>query len=111
MPTVNIFHQSNDQAARIKSFMPELKSYIAKELSCGNITLGPEEVSIRLVVADSAGMIAPIEVEITAHAFDERVKKQDDICLHIRELVKQRLDKQDVRVWLLLAQLGHSWED
>lgn len=56
-------------------------------------------------------MIAPVEIEITAHAFPERIDKQDEICLRIRDFLKQGLRAQeDIRVWLLLPQLGHSWE-
>ena len=51
-----------------------------------------------------------IELEITAHAFEERIDKQDEICLNVRRFVKAKLDIKEVRVWLLLPQLGHSWE-
>ncbi len=111
MPTVNIFCQSKNQPTQLNSLVDELKSHIAKELSCGDITLGPDEVSVRLIAATGKGMIAPIELEITAHAFKERIEKQDEICLRIREFIKSKLGDEDVRVWLLLPQLGHSWED
>lgn len=55
-------------------------------------------------------MIAELEAEITAHAFGERVDKQDEICLHIRSFLMKKIMAADVRVWLLLPQLGHSWE-
>lgn len=111
MPTVNIFHQSTDIADQLNDLAPELKTYIAKELSCGDITLSADEVSVRLVATVGTGMIAPIEVEVTAHAFGKRIEKQDEICLHIRDFIKPRLGSQDVHVWLLLPQLGHSWEE
>lgn len=111
MPTVNIFHRPDTRTDQFKYLLPELKVYIAKELSCGDITLTPEEVSVRLISVAGEGMIAPVELEITAHAFDERIEKQDEICLHIRDFIKPHMDGQDVRVWLLLPQLGHSWED
>jgi hypothetical protein len=111
MPTVTIFHQFADQATHIDEFSSDLRTFVAKELSCGDRILKPEEVSTRLITTTGTGMIAPIEIEVTAHAFQERIDKQDEICLHIRDFVKQKLhNKQDVRVWLLLPQLGHSWE-
>jgi hypothetical protein len=107
MPTVNIFHQSaGDTVKKLSDLVPALKVYIAEELSCG-----ADEVSVRLITTADTGMIAPVEIEITAHAFGERIEKQDEICLGIRDFIKPKLGGQDVRVWLLLPQLGHSWED
>jgi hypothetical protein len=110
MPTVNIFYTSDQQAEQCKQIRSDLKSYLAKELSCGDITLTPEEVSVRLINTVNAGMIADLEVEVTVHAFDERVKKQDEIANNIREyLMSKDLAAKDIRVWVLLPQLGHSW--
>jgi len=110
MPTVNIFHTSDQQATQCKQISTELKSYLAKELSCGDINLTPEEVSIRLINTVDAGMIADFEVEVTVHAFDERVKKQDELANSIREyLLNKNMSAKDIRVWVLLPQLGHSW--
>jgi len=111
MPTVNIFYQSGVQIDQLNDLLPELKTYIAQELSCGDIALTPDEVSVRFMAVTGGSMIAPIELEITAHAFGERIEKQDEICLRIRDFIKPHLDGQEVRVWLLLPQLGHSWED
>ena len=111
MPTVNIFHQFKTPPEQLDNLVPELKTFIARELSCGDMTLTPEAVSVRFIEATGTGMIAPLEIEITAHAFTERIAKQDEICLHVRQFVKENLgDEYDVRVWLLLPELGHSWE-
>ncbi len=112
MPTVNIFHAESG-VAQIESAISELRRFIAEQLTCGAIKLRPEEVSIRLIRVQSGSfMIAPIEIEITAHAFPERIQQQDEICLHIRTFLRRTMGAgQDVRVWLLLPQLGHSWEE
>jgi hypothetical protein len=109
MPTVNIFYTSDEQAGQVIELQSQLKDYFAKELSCGDISLIPEEVSIRLVKATNAGMIAELEVEVTVHAFDERVQKQDEIANNIRDYLLSKVKAQDIRVWVLLPQLGHSW--
>lgn len=110
MPTVNIFHTSDEQAQQCQTISTELKTYLAKELSCGDISLTPEEVSIRLIKTTDAGMIADLEVEVTVHAFDERIKKQDEIANNIRKhLLDKNIPAEDIRVWVLLPQLGHSW--
>lgn len=110
MPTVNIFHASDEQAEQFQQISTEFKSHLAKELSCGDISLTPEEVSIRLIKATDGGMIADLEVEVTVHAFDERVKKQDEIANNIRRyLIGHNIAAKDIRVWVLLPQLGHSW--
>lgn len=109
MPTVNVFHASNEQAQQIIELQSQLKNYLAKELSCGDITLSPDEVSIRLIKTANAGMIAELEVEVTVHAFDERVERQDEIANSIRDYLLQNIQAKDIRVWVLLPQLGHSW--
>ncbi|MCL2037412.1 hypothetical protein FWG95_00140 [Candidatus Saccharibacteria bacterium] len=109
MPTVNIFFTSEGQAKQCRQIGAELRSYLAKELSCKDINLTPEEVSIRLIKAIDIGMIAPIEVEVAVHAFDERVEKQDEIANNIRKFLLSKIDVEDLRVWVLLVQFGHSW--
>ncbi len=56
-------------------------------------------------------MIGDIELEISAHAFEERVKKQDEICLEVMNYLKNKKPSLgNVKVWLKLSELGHSWE-
>lgn len=109
MPTVNIFHTSVEQAKQCQQISTEFKSYLASELSCGDISLTPEEVSVRLIETTDGGMIAQLEVEVTVHAFEERVEKQDEIANNIRDYLLDKVQADDIRVWLLLPQLGHSW--
>ena len=110
MPTVNIFYNNQEhlQAARAKT--NGIKSFIAKELTCGDIVLTPEEISIRLINVTNTDMISELEVEVTAHAFDERIQRQDEICNSIRKYLLSNIEVKDARVWLLLPQLGHSWD-
>ena len=109
MPTVNIFHTSDEEARQVIEVQVQLKDFLAKELTCGDISLTPEEVSIRLIKVTDAGMIAELEVEVTVHAFDERVQKQDEIANNIRKYLLEKIKAQDIRVWVILPQLGHSW--
>lgn len=110
MPTINVFSSNSSQLKQVEDIIPELKKKVAEELSNSDIQLGTDEVSIRLIQTQGSGMLASLELEITAHAFEERVQRQDEICLHIREFLKQRVEANEVRVWLLLPELGHSWE-
>lgn len=110
MPTINIFYQNESQKAQLVELIDEIKDHAAAALSCGDILLGPSEVSVRLIYAEGNGMIAGVEIEITAHAFAERIATQDEICHEMRTFMRERLHGTDVRVWLLLPQLGHSWE-
>lgn len=110
MPTVNIFHTTQEQSAQVNQLASELKTYLAKELTCGDIQLSSDEVSIRLISTVNAGMIAELEVEITAHSFSERVTKQDEVCNNVRKYLMDKIPVSDIRVWLLLPELGHSWE-
>lgn len=117
MPTVNIYHvnlsQQKDvsQELSLNSLVNELKRFVAEELTCGDIKLKPEEVSIRIINVDGEGMLSNIEVEIAAHSFKERVEKQDKICLNVAKFFQQKnVLFGKVKVWLILAELGHSWE-
>ena len=110
MPTMNIFYQNQAHAAILGQHLSDIKELIATELTCGDIALSPNEVSIRFLQTSGSGMIAQLEVEITAHAFDERVAKQDEICLRVRSFLMELLPETDIRAWLLLPQLGHSWD-
>lgn len=111
MPTANIFYSSKVQLKKLQQLAPKLKLYLSEKLTCGDIKLNKGEISVRLVKVDDTGMIGAVEVEITAFAFPERVKKQDEICLQVRTFMQNECPKLgEVKVWLILAGLGHSWE-
>ncbi len=54
-------------------------------------------------------MIGDVEVQISVHAFPERVAKQDGICLDVMKYLQERTGIENVKVWLQLSELGHSW--
>lgn len=111
MPTVNLYSSDEKFKEGLAKLTPELRQLLATELTCGEISLVPEEISVRIQNVEGSGMIAPIEVDITAHAFADRGARADKICLLVRDFVLKRVPAvKDVRVWLLLAELGHSWE-
>lgn len=110
MPIVNVFLKDGRVIQKVQDRIPELKAYLADALTCGDIKLTPGEISIRILTTVGGDMIAPVEVEITAHAFSERVQKQDEICLEVMKYLKDRISEVgDVKVWLKLSELGHSW--
>lgn len=110
VPTVNIFY-SNELPKQLEELTNSLKAYVAKELTCGDIKLNSDEVSVRFIGSHGDGMLAPVEIEITAAAFKERVERQDKICRNIQKFILDKVDSlQDVKVWLILAELGHSWK-
>ena len=109
MPTVNVY--SKKQIKEFEKFIPELKKYVAKQLTCGDIKLSPNEISVRIIITAGGQMIGEVELEITAHSFAERVNKEDKICLNIMKYIEGKLPSVgDVKVWLKLSELGHSWE-
>ena len=109
MPTVNIYFRKVENQKRLQGLTPDLKKYLAEELTCGDITLSPSEISIRFLNIAGGEMSADIELEITAHAFHERIGKQDEICLRVMDYIKRESGIENVRVWLKLSNLGHSW--
>lgn len=110
MPTLNVFYQDNQYVGKFRDATKQLKDYVAEQLTCGDIKLNSNEVSVRLLQSAGSGMLAPVELEITAAAFKERVEKQDEICLNIQKFMTEKLQIPDVKVWLILSELGHSWE-
>ena len=49
MPTVNIFYKDPEKEGLLSGLTSKLKDYIAGELTCGEIKLKPDEVSIRFL--------------------------------------------------------------
>lgn len=110
MPTLNIFFQEKKHQQNLQQMQKKLKSLIAERLSCGDIQLTANEISIRLIRVGRSNMIGNVEIEITAHAFSERVEKEDEICNDIRKYLEANYPELGkVRVWLILSELGHSW--
>ncbi|HEX7542574.1 MAG TPA: hypothetical protein VF385_00625 [Patescibacteria group bacterium] len=109
MPTVNIFCKKEDNN-QLSNLLIDLKIFLAKKLTCGDIKLSPKEISIRIINIEGNNMIGKVELEIKAHAFKERIEKQDEICNDIRKyIMNKNKSSNDVRVWLILSELGHSW--
>lgn len=110
MPTVNIYSLKEASIEGLQTLTLNLKIFLAEKLTCGDIKLTPEEISIRFINVSGGEMIGDVELEITAHAFPERVKKQDEICLDVMNYIKEKLPSAgDIKVWLKLCELGHSW--
>lgn len=109
MPTVNIYFARRDNVAKLQEIVPELKSYLAEELTCGHITLSPAEISIRFIEDVGLNMIGDVEIQISVHAFPERVQNQDHICLDVMKYIQEKTGIKNVKVWLQLSELGHSW--
>lgn len=109
MPTVNIYQNTGEFESKLRSLTDELKKLVAKELSGSDIQLGIDEITVRFINVTGDGMLAPVELEVNAAAFKERVEKQDEICLTVQKFLKDKL-QIDVKVWLVLSELGHSWK-
>src|SRR5581483_1490594 len=105
MPTINIYYAADQYLEALTDSLDVLKQFVAKELTCSDIDLQPDEISVRLIKIRGTGMLAELELEITAHAFNDRLKRQDQICLNVRQFLKEKLKAADIRVWLLLPNL------
>ncbi len=108
MPTINLYvHKPsfNDQD------LAKFKAFSADTLSCSERKLQNHEVSLRVVeVQNTTHMIAPVECEIKAHHYPERVERQDEICSVIKSYLMEYLTNgKEVSVWLELSELGHSF--
>lgn len=112
MPIINCYYSSGSQRKSLLVKVTNIKEYVAQLLSGSAISLKPEEVTVRLIQTEAAGLIGAVEFELFAHAFEERIQKQDGICLEVRKYIMALLPElKEVRVWLVLSELGHSWEE
>lgn len=109
MPTVNVYANTRD-IATLDELSPGLRQCVAEQLTCREFELTGSAVSIRAIGVDRGAMIAAVEIEMIAHAFPERVERQDEICRNVMSFVKTAAPSlTDVRAWLVLCDLGHSW--
>jgi len=110
MPTVNIYFEEDDDIRKLSVIASQLREYLADKLSCSSKKLTPSEISLRFIKTNGGKMIAGVELEITAHAFPERVERQDEICREVADYIKEKIPTiKELQVWLKLCELGHSW--
>src|SRR5437899_61365 len=111
MPIVNAFFRKDSHIAELEAMTPDLKDFVAEQLTCGERILNSGEVSVRVLRSLGKGMLADIEMDITAAPYPERVERQDEICLEVRQFVLDHVEGlEDAQVWLSLNELGHSQE-
>ena len=111
MPIVNAYINGGKIVPELEAIVQPLKQFVAEKLTCQDIKLQSSEVTVRILPVNGRGMIAEVELDIIAAPFKERVEKQDEICLEIRRFLLEHIQSlEDVRVWLILTELGHSWE-
>ena len=108
MPAINIY--SRDGIFN-PIFITWLKEITAKLLSCDALTIQAEHISVRpFSVSETTYMIAPVECDILAANFEDRIKRQDDICNSIRIYLLENIAWiEDARAWLPLSELWHSF--
>ncbi|MBC7996693.1 MAG: hypothetical protein IAF58_02050 [Leptolyngbya sp.] len=112
MPTVNIYVSEEGKHEDLVSLLPDLRLKVAQQLTSVERHLKEDEISIRVIRTFAGTMIAPLEIEINAHAYPDRITRSDEICLRIQEFVLERVKSiLDVSVWLSLSELGHSFID
>ncbi len=110
MPTVNVFYRNSAHENALSALAGgPLQERVAEELTCPEIKLATDEVSVRLLRALGKGMLAPVEMDIIAADFPERVERQDEICRNVRQFVLGQIPElYDAKIWLSLNELGHN---
>src|SRR5688572_3249021 len=111
MPTANVYSASSVLFERFDAkVVMKLRTFLAERLSCGEISLSPEEVSVRLIaVHPKSEIMGDVEMDVHAHEFPDRIERQDELCLEFAAYIQEDLGvADDPRVWLVLSQLGHS---
>jgi hypothetical protein len=112
MPTVNIYSERSSANSALMNSVSAIRRKVAEVLSGKSRTLISDEISVRLVDCVGRGMLAPIEVEISAQNYPERALHADKICLDMRAYIEHLMPEVvGVRVWLQLVEFGHSWTE
>ena len=86
MPSVNIYTNEKNVDKLEKSII-YIKEFIAKKLSCDNRKVEANEISIRIIVPSVSSTISETEIVMIAHSYPERIQKQDEICLSIKNFI------------------------
>lgn len=108
MPSVNVFLTSKEHQQLLLTHCDGLKELLARELSCDERELQPNEISVRVIrTVSRKGMLADVELDITAAAYHERVTRQDNICSLVSAWFRN-IAGIEVKTWLALSELGHS---
>jgi len=107
VPIINVVVATEEQRAHLLTHCTELKHFLARELSCDKIELASADFTLWIFVMPREGRLADVELLITAHAFPERVERQDSACFNIEGFMKANLGL-DAKAWLALCELGHN---
>lgn len=120
MPTANVYYSDWCATARLPHIAPKFKDYIAHKLTCGDIKLRQNEVTVRFIKVNPIptvevkgigfvdDMLGDLEVDITAHAFPDRIRDKDKICADVKKWLRKEAKVKNPRVWLRLCELGHD---
>jgi hypothetical protein len=114
MPKVNIILDrseimSQNLVVKINKNMKKIKMYMAEKLSCTDMNLSDENISIRIIDAiNGSGMIAPVEIDINAYNFSERAKNKDVISADLAKYFQDEIFQSEEKpsVLLILSELG-----
>jgi hypothetical protein len=106
MPTINLYRTLDTKPKITIETINKLREFVSDILTCSEIKLPPNEISIRPVTVDTdKDMMAPLECDIVAYNFPDRVAKQDEICLQVRKFLLENIDVPDAKVRLQLCEL------
>jgi hypothetical protein len=106
MPTINLYRTKETAENITPKITDNLKKFVADILTCPDIKLPPNEVSVRPITVDNdRDMMAPVECDIVAYNFPARAAKQDEICLEVRKFLLENIGISDARVRLQLCEL------
>ncbi len=106
MPTINLYRTSETASKVTKNTTDKLREFVADILTCSDIKLPPNEISIRPMTVDTdQDMMAPLECDIVAHNFPDRIARQDLICTEVRKFLLENIEVPDAKVRLQLCEL------
>ena len=105
MPIVNIYAEKSSHE-KIVADQLLIRQKVSQELAAPELLIDESHISLRVIEAAGYKM-GDIEFEIFAHEFPVRVINQDNISAGLRDFF-EKLWGKDVRVWLILSQLGYG---
>jgi phenylpyruvate tautomerase PptA (4-oxalocrotonate tautomerase family) len=107
MPLVNIYLTKPN--TQIEELAEELAEEVANCLSVAARVITTKDVSVRVIECKEGKLLAPVEIDIAARLYEERIKKSDQVCNYLKQFVLSKINGvSDVRVCLVLSEFGHS---
>lgn len=106
MPFINL-HSNTEKYIPTKKFLEILRNQAANSLSCEGSRLKEGDFSIIPFPYNSLNQLsADMEIRITAHNFQERIDRSNQIGKEIKDAILKEFPHLEIKVFIFLCTIG-----